>query len=81
MLPQYQPADTSEIPVSSSLFSGMQFCIMNGDEEHSKIHLEKLIHQYGGSCVQYPDEETHRVLAAKKGTSSSFFFFLLQMLI
>jgi hypothetical protein len=74
VLPQYQAADASDIQVSSSLFSGMEFCIMNGDDEHSKLELEKLVYQYGGTCVQYPTDRTHRIIAGRKGNSLSFRF-------
>jgi hypothetical protein len=39
---------------------------MNGDDKHSKTALERLIHEYKGTTVQYPTANTFCVLAARQ---------------
>ncbi len=43
---------------------------MNGDDIQSKSDLELLIHQNGGSKVQYPTSYTHYIIAGRLGISS-----------
>ena len=63
--PMYRDTDTSNVKQVSSIFEGMEFCVMNGTKEHDKPELETLIVQHGGAKVQYPFEgSTFCVLAA-----------------
>lgn len=65
-LPHFLPLDTSSVPVTASIFEGQSFCVMNGDDQHSKNDLEASIHQNGGTIVQYPLDKNTFVIAAKK---------------
>jgi len=40
--------------------------VMSGTEQHSKAELETIIHQYGGTKVQYPSPATFCVLAERE---------------
>lgn len=63
--PLYRDTDTSSVEQISTIFEGLEFCVMNGTKEHDKPELETLIVQYGGTKVQYPfAESTFCVLAA-----------------
>lgn len=63
--PLYRDTDTSNVEQISSIFEGMEFCVMNGTKDHDKPELETLIVQHGGTKVQYPfAESTFCVLAA-----------------
>lgn len=63
----FRPTDTTGISVDDSLFDGLEFCVMNGDDEFSKAQIELLLYQHGGGRVQTPTASTHYVIAAKKG--------------
>jgi hypothetical protein len=41
--------------------------VMNGDDEHPKPELERLIHEYKGKTVQYPTANTFCVIASREG--------------
>lgn len=66
VLQQYQPADVSGVHVVEDLFGGAEYCVMNGDTDHPKDALERLLVQYGAEVVQYPTSGTHLVVAARK---------------
>lgn len=63
VLPAYQQADTSDLTISTSLFSGLEFCILTGNSFVSKKDLERLVYQHGGNRVQYPTSKTNYVIA------------------
>ncbi|KAG8224017.1 hypothetical protein J437_LFUL001094 [Ladona fulva] len=46
----------------SSVLEGQEICVLNGDEEHTKQDLEKLIVKYGGRIAQNPGEGTFCVI-------------------
>ncbi|KYR02618.1 DNA ligase IV [Tieghemostelium lacteum] len=66
LLSIFQDTDTSTILPVQSIFKGMEFCVLNGGKgEYSKMRLEIMIVENGGSKVQYPGEKTTYVLASK----------------
>jgi DNA ligase-4 len=70
VLSHFLPADTSAVEVNTTIFGGKELCIMNGDEEKSKREIELLVHENGGTIVQYPTDQTKVVIAAKRGNEN-----------
>lgn len=52
--PQFLPADTSDVKIVSTCFSGKVICVLNGTESLSKQDLERKIVSGGGEIAQHP---------------------------
>ncbi|KAF2364451.1 DNA ligase ATP-dependent [Trinorchestia longiramus] len=59
----FKPADLTGLEQICSLLSGKELCVLEGDEEHSKQDLERLVAQCGGSVTQNPTPKTLCVLS------------------
>ncbi|PRP74389.1 DNA ligase 4-like [Planoprotostelium fungivorum] len=58
--------DANNVEVTSRLFDGWEFCVMNGEGDVTKQELETIVVQNGGTVVQYPNTHTRIILAGKK---------------
>ncbi|KAH8548349.1 hypothetical protein BGW37DRAFT_523377 [Umbelopsis sp. PMI_123] len=52
LIPTQIGTDTTGIKIHTSLFEGMTFYVVSGDESYSKAELEKVIKSHGGSYEQ-----------------------------
>eukprot|EP01116_Phalansterium_solitarium_P022237 TRINITY_DN7271_c0_g1_i3.p1 TRINITY_DN7271_c0_g1~~TRINITY_DN7271_c0_g1_i3.p1 ORF type:complete len:974 (-),score=418.09 TRINITY_DN7271_c0_g1_i3:27-2948(-) len=66
LLAQQRPLDVSTVQRSSELFGGVEMCVVNGDELHSKRDIELLIHKNGGRLVQHAGADTRFVIAGRR---------------
>nr|XP_023667131.1 DNA ligase 4 [Paramormyrops kingsleyae] len=60
----YKSQDLSSVTKEFDMFEDVEFCIMNGSEEHPKAELEKGVAKCGGIIVQNPGKDTYCVIAA-----------------
>eukprot|EP00005_Dracoamoeba_jomungandri_P014120 CAMPEP_0174278718 /NCGR_PEP_ID=MMETSP0439-20130205/61635_1 /TAXON_ID=0 /ORGANISM="Stereomyxa ramosa, Strain Chinc5" /LENGTH=611 /DNA_ID=CAMNT_0015371163 /DNA_START=565 /DNA_END=2397 /DNA_ORIENTATION=+ len=63
---QFQEADVNNVAIQQNLFQGLEFCVMSGDNKHSKSDIERVIYQLGGARVQYPNPRTFCVIAGRE---------------
>ncbi|KAI8578405.1 hypothetical protein K450DRAFT_247763 [Umbelopsis ramanniana AG] len=52
LIPTQIGTDSSGIKIHTSLFEGMTFYVVSGDDSHNKAELEKVIKSHGGSYEQ-----------------------------
>ncbi|XP_063067666.1 DNA ligase 4 [Engraulis encrasicolus] len=59
----FKSQDLSAITKESDMFEDVEFCVINGSEEHSKSELEKSLARCGGIVVQNPGNDTYCIIA------------------
>ncbi|KAG7463404.1 hypothetical protein MATL_G00176210 [Megalops atlanticus] len=64
IIEHFKAQDLSGVTKESDIFEDVEFCILNGSEEHSKADLEKGVARFGGIVVQNPGKDTYCVIAA-----------------
>lgn len=52
----------------TSLFKDKEFCVLSGTATHSKLDVEKVIVENGGSIVKNPGDKTYCIVASKRRT-------------
>uniref|UniRef100_A0A183J4E8 BRCT domain-containing protein n=1 Tax=Soboliphyme baturini TaxID=241478 RepID=A0A183J4E8_9BILA len=60
---QFERAAVRDYDEKSTVFDGLEFCIINGSTSFPKKTLERLVLENGGSIVQHPTENTYCVVA------------------
>ncbi|KAK2168896.1 hypothetical protein LSH36_13g04032 [Paralvinella palmiformis] len=65
VMAQFRGIDVTNVTKISEIFSGKEFCVINGTSTQSKSDLEKKIVEFGGSIIQNPRDSTFCVLANK----------------
>ncbi|XP_005997060.1 DNA ligase 4 [Latimeria chalumnae] len=63
IMEQFKAQDLSNVSKVSNIFEDVEFCVINGNNEHSKTELEKGIAECGGLVVQNPGPETYCAIA------------------
>jgi len=58
----FRPADLSQIVKKGELFSGLEFCVISGNSDHSKQELETLVAVNGGTFTQHPSKNTYAII-------------------
>ncbi|XP_061641714.1 DNA ligase 4 [Phyllopteryx taeniolatus] len=58
-----KPQDLSGVTKETDMFEDVEFCILNGTEDHPKAELEKGVAKSGGIVVQNPGRDTDCVIA------------------
>ena len=62
----YRETDTNDVVKKSDMFKGMEFYIVNVDDQQAnKPYLENRIAEHGGSRVQNLRQSTTHIIAAK----------------
>lgn len=64
VISHFKSQDLSAVAKETDMFEDVEFCVINGDDEHSKAELEKGVARCGGIVVQNPGKETYCVIAA-----------------
>ncbi|XP_072293749.1 DNA ligase 4 [Eucyclogobius newberryi] len=59
----FKPQDLTGVKKETDLFEDVEFCVINGTEEHPKAELERGVVSCGGIVVQNPGPDTYCVLA------------------
>ncbi|KAK7893213.1 hypothetical protein WMY93_022365 [Mugilogobius chulae] len=59
----FKPQDLTGVKKETDMFEDVEFCVINGTEEHPKAELEKGVASCGGIVVQNPGPDTYCVLA------------------
>ncbi|CAG00994.1 unnamed protein product, partial [Tetraodon nigroviridis] len=63
LLEHFKAQDLSGVRKETDMFEDVEFCILNGTEDHSKSELEKGVARCGGIAVQNPGRDTYCVVA------------------
>lgn len=64
VIDHFKSQDLSAITKETDMFEDVEFCVINGNDEHSKAELEKVVARCGGIVVQNPGKDTYCVIAA-----------------
>lgn len=64
IIDHFRSQDLSAIAKETDMFEGVEFCVINGNDERSKAELEKDVARCGGVVVQNPGKDTYCVIAA-----------------
>ncbi|KAJ8351482.1 hypothetical protein SKAU_G00229580 [Synaphobranchus kaupii] len=64
IIDHFKAQDLSGVAKETDMFEDVEFCVMNGNDEHSKADLEKGVASCGGIVVQNPGKDTYCVIAA-----------------
>ncbi|KAM4602275.1 DNA ligase 4 [Polymixia lowei] len=64
LIDHFRPQDLSGITKETDMFEDVEFCIMNGSEDHPKAKMEEGVARCGGLVVQNPGRDTYCVIAA-----------------
>ncbi|XP_069022381.1 DNA ligase 4 [Embiotoca jacksoni] len=59
----FKPQDLSGVTKETDMFEDVEFCILNGTEDHPKSELEKGVARCGGIVVQNPGKDSYCVIA------------------
>lgn len=59
----FKPQDLTGVKKETDMFEDVEFCVINGTEEHPKAELEKGVARCGGIVVQNPGRDTYCVIA------------------
>eukprot|EP00066_Takifugu_rubripes_P003714 XP_003966508.1 PREDICTED: DNA ligase 4 [Takifugu rubripes] len=62
-LEHFKAQDLSGVKKETDMFEDVEFCILNGTEDHPKSELEKGVARCGGIVVQNPGRDTYCVIA------------------
>ncbi|XP_029375946.1 DNA ligase 4 [Echeneis naucrates] len=63
VIDHFKPQDLSGVTKETDMFEDVEFCILNGTEDHPKPELEKGVARCGGIVVQNPGPDTYCVIA------------------
>ncbi|XP_077409514.1 DNA ligase 4 [Vanacampus margaritifer] len=63
VIDHYKQQDLSGVTKETDMFEDVEFCILNGTEDHPKAELEKGVARCGGIVVQNPGRDTYCVIA------------------
>ncbi|XP_066562257.1 DNA ligase 4 [Amia ocellicauda] len=63
IIDHFKSQDLSRVSKVSDMFEDVEFCVMTGNEQHSKHELEKVVAKCGGVIVQNPGKDTYCVIA------------------
>lgn len=64
IISHFKSQDLSAVAKETDMFEDVEFCVINGNDEHSKAELEKGVARCGGIVVQNPGKDTYCVIAA-----------------
>ncbi|KAI4882046.1 hypothetical protein NFI96_007673 [Prochilodus magdalenae] len=64
IIDHFKSQDLSAVTKETDMFEDVEFCVMNGNDKHSKAELEKAVARCGGIVVQNPGKDTYCVIAA-----------------
>ncbi|KAK2908901.1 hypothetical protein Q8A67_004738 [Cirrhinus molitorella] len=64
VIDHFKSQDLSAVTKETDMFEDVEFCVINGSDEHSKAELEKVVARCGGIVVQNPGKDTYCVIAA-----------------
>ncbi|XP_051558436.1 DNA ligase 4 [Myxocyprinus asiaticus] len=64
VIDHFKSQDLSAVTKEIDMFEDVEFCVINGNDNHSKAELEKGIARCGGIVVQNPGKDTYCVIAA-----------------
>lgn len=64
VIDHFKSQDLSKVAKETDMFEEVEFCVINGDDEHSKAELEKGVARCGGIVVQNPGKDTYCAIAA-----------------
>ncbi|KAM8904251.1 DNA ligase 4 isoform 1-T2 [Spinachia spinachia] len=62
IIDHFKPQDLSGVTKETDMFEDVEFCILNGTEDHPKAELEKGVARCGGFVVQNPGRDTWCVI-------------------
>lgn len=63
IIDHFKPQDLSGVTKETDMFEDVEFCILNGTEDHPKVDLETGVARCGGIVVQNPGRDTYCVVA------------------
>ncbi|XP_034031994.1 DNA ligase 4 [Thalassophryne amazonica] len=63
VIDHFKHQDLSGVSKETDMFDDVEFCILNGTEDHPKAELEKAMARCGGIVVQNPGRDTYCVIA------------------
>ncbi|KAG5262088.1 hypothetical protein AALO_G00292080 [Alosa alosa] len=63
IIDHFRSQDLSAISKETDMFEDVEFCVINGTEEHSKAELERGVARCGGIIVQNPGKDTYCIIA------------------
>nr|XP_057907102.1 DNA ligase 4 [Doryrhamphus excisus] len=63
VIDHFKPQDLSGVTKETDMFQDVEFCVLNGTEDHPKAELEKGVARCGGIVVQNPGRDTYCVIA------------------
>uniref|UniRef100_A0A1A8MNP4 DNA ligase n=4 Tax=Nothobranchius pienaari TaxID=704102 RepID=A0A1A8MNP4_9TELE len=63
VIDHFKPQDLTGVSKETDMFEDVEFCILNGSEDHPKSELEKGVARCGGFVVQNPGRDTYCVIA------------------
>ncbi|TKS66265.1 DNA ligase 4 [Collichthys lucidus] len=63
LIDHFKPQDLSGVRKETDMFEDVEFCILNGTEDHPKAELEKGVARCGGIVVQNPGPDTYCIIA------------------
>ncbi|KAM9766683.1 DNA ligase 4 isoform 2-T4 [Menidia menidia] len=63
LVQHFRAQDLSGVSRETDMFQDVEFCILNGTEEHPKAELERGVARCGGLLVQNPGPDTYCVVA------------------
>ncbi|XP_077370494.1 DNA ligase 4 [Festucalex cinctus] len=66
VIDHYKQQDLSGVTKETDMFEDVEFCILNGTEDHPKAELEKGVARCGGIVVQNPGRDTYCVIAGSE---------------
>ncbi len=64
VIDHFKSQDLSAVTKEMDMFEDVEFCVINGNDEHSKAELEKVVARCGGIVVQNPGKDSYCVIAA-----------------
>ncbi|XP_031147734.1 DNA ligase 4 [Sander lucioperca] len=63
IIDHFKPQDLTGVTKETDMFEDVEFCILNGTEDHPKAELEKGVASCGGVVVQNAGRDTYCVIA------------------
>uniref|UniRef100_A0A1A8HAZ0 DNA ligase IV n=1 Tax=Nothobranchius korthausae TaxID=1143690 RepID=A0A1A8HAZ0_9TELE len=63
VIDHFKSQDLTRVSKETDMFEDVEFCILNGSEDHPKSELEKGVARCGGFVVQNPGRDTYCVIA------------------
>ncbi|KAL7845764.1 hypothetical protein AOLI_G00239560 [Acnodon oligacanthus] len=66
VIDHFKSQDLSAVTKEMDMFEDVEFCVMSGNDTHSKAELEKAVARCGGIVVQNPGKDTYCVIAGSE---------------